>query len=174
MVFAVQLEYHANGCEDGLAAGGAGRPCQSPDLLAGPSPSGKVSVEEKKNTALRWRTRVPHSRDWPVNFGNSETDPLCAHSVLEGWVPSAFAGLSQLNVLGCGMTRRSSVPTARECRSSDQACFGVRRLDGGMPSPRRDCRRLWYAGRGSVPRKADVRFLAIGERGGSCLSQESI
>jgi hypothetical protein len=29
------------------------------DQLAGPSPSGKVSFERKKNTAFRWRTRAP-------------------------------------------------------------------------------------------------------------------
>ena len=28
-------------------------PCQSFDLLAGPSPSGKISFERKKNTAFR-------------------------------------------------------------------------------------------------------------------------
>jgi hypothetical protein len=28
-------------------------PCESFDLLAGPSPSGKVSLKRKKNTALR-------------------------------------------------------------------------------------------------------------------------
>ena len=33
--------------------------CQSFDLLAGPSPSGKVSFERKKNTALRCRPRAP-------------------------------------------------------------------------------------------------------------------
>jgi hypothetical protein len=36
------------------------------DLLAGPSPSGKVSFERKKNTAFRWRLRAPHPEDWPV------------------------------------------------------------------------------------------------------------
>ena len=31
--------------------------CKSIDLLAGPSPSGKVSFEQKKNTAFRWPPR---------------------------------------------------------------------------------------------------------------------
>jgi hypothetical protein len=39
---------------------------QSVDLLAGPSPSGKVNFERKKNTAFRRRTRAPHFRHWPV------------------------------------------------------------------------------------------------------------
>jgi hypothetical protein len=34
------------------------------DLLTGPSPSGKVSFERKKNTAFRWRTRA-----LPQNIG---------------------------------------------------------------------------------------------------------
>jgi hypothetical protein len=41
-------------------------PCQSFDPLAGPSPSGKVSFEREKNTALRRWPRAPHSGDWPV------------------------------------------------------------------------------------------------------------
>ena len=40
--------------------------CESSDLLAGPSPSGNVSFERKKNTALRRRARAPHSGHWPV------------------------------------------------------------------------------------------------------------
>jgi hypothetical protein len=37
------------------------------DLLAGPSPSGKVSFDrKKKNTAFRCRPRAPHSGHWPV------------------------------------------------------------------------------------------------------------
>jgi hypothetical protein len=36
------------------------------DLLVGPSPSGNVSFERKKNTALRWRSPPPHSGLWPV------------------------------------------------------------------------------------------------------------
>ena len=39
---------------------------QSFDLLAGPSPSGKVSFGRKKNTALRRCPRAPHLRHWPV------------------------------------------------------------------------------------------------------------
>ena len=41
-------------------------PCESFDLLAGPSPSGKVSFQRKKNTALRRCPRAPHSRHWPI------------------------------------------------------------------------------------------------------------
>jgi hypothetical protein len=40
-------------------------PCQSFDLL-GPSPSGKVSFDRKKNTALRRQARGPQSELWPV------------------------------------------------------------------------------------------------------------
>jgi hypothetical protein len=41
-------------------------PWQSVDLLAGPSPSGKVSSERKKNIAFRRRPRPPHPEHWPV------------------------------------------------------------------------------------------------------------
>jgi len=41
-------------------------PCQSFDLLAGPSPSGKISSERKKNTPLRRWPRAPQSEHWPV------------------------------------------------------------------------------------------------------------
>jgi hypothetical protein len=44
--------------------------CESFDLLDGPSPSGKVSFQRKKNTALRLCPRVPHSAHWPVIFGH--------------------------------------------------------------------------------------------------------
>jgi hypothetical protein len=40
-------------------------PCQSFDPLAGPSPSGKVSFERKKNTAFRCRSRASHLEHWP-------------------------------------------------------------------------------------------------------------
>ena len=40
--------------------------CQSFDLLAGPSPSGNVSFERKKNTALRCWPPAPRSGHWPV------------------------------------------------------------------------------------------------------------
>ena len=43
---------------------------QSFDLLAGPSPSGKVSFGRKKNTALRRCPRAPHLRHWPVISDN--------------------------------------------------------------------------------------------------------
>jgi hypothetical protein len=36
------------------------------DLLAGPSPSGKISFERKKNTAFDPHARLPHSKHWPV------------------------------------------------------------------------------------------------------------
>jgi hypothetical protein len=41
-------------------------PCQSFDLLVGPSPSDKDSFERKKNTAFSRRLRASHSGDWPV------------------------------------------------------------------------------------------------------------
>ena len=41
-------------------------PCQSVDLLAGPSPSDKVSLEREKNTALRRWPRAPQLEHWPV------------------------------------------------------------------------------------------------------------
>src|SRR5260370_22035901 len=47
-------------------------PWQSFDLLAGPSPSGKVSFERTKNTALRRCPRATHSEHWPVIFGHPE------------------------------------------------------------------------------------------------------
>ena len=47
-------------------------PWQSSALLAGPSPSGKVSFQRKKNTALRWCPRAPHSGHWPVNTAYPE------------------------------------------------------------------------------------------------------
>ena len=40
--------------------------CQSFDLLAGPSPSGKVKFERKKNTAFRRWPPAPYSEHWPV------------------------------------------------------------------------------------------------------------
>ena len=40
--------------------------CQSVDLLAGPSPSDKVSFEREKNTALRSWPRAPQPEHWPV------------------------------------------------------------------------------------------------------------
>jgi hypothetical protein len=44
--------------------------CESSDLLAGPSPSGEVSFERKKNTALRcWPPAprsAPRSEHWPA------------------------------------------------------------------------------------------------------------
>jgi hypothetical protein len=39
---------------------------QSVDLLAGPSPSGKVNFERKKNTVFRQRMRTPYFRPSPV------------------------------------------------------------------------------------------------------------
>ena len=48
MVFAVQLEYHANGCEDGLAAGGAAK---VPICWPGLHPPAK-SVSKKKRILL--------------------------------------------------------------------------------------------------------------------------
>ena len=41
-------------------------PCQSVDLLAGPSPSDKVSFEREKNTVLRSWPRAPQLEHWPV------------------------------------------------------------------------------------------------------------
>jgi hypothetical protein len=55
---------------------------QSVDLLAGPSPSGKVNLERKKNTAFRRRTRTPHFRHWPVYIHTSEILRLGARRVL--------------------------------------------------------------------------------------------
>jgi len=40
--------------------------CQSFDLPAGPSPSGKISFERKKNTPLRCQPPAPQSEHWPV------------------------------------------------------------------------------------------------------------
>ena len=40
--------------------------CESSDLLAGPSPSGEVSFERKKNTALRCWPPAPRSEHWPA------------------------------------------------------------------------------------------------------------
>ena len=50
----------------GVKARRADRSLLSFDLLAGPSPSGKVSFERKKNTVFRRGTRAPHSGHWPV------------------------------------------------------------------------------------------------------------
>jgi hypothetical protein len=36
------------------------------DPLAGPSPSGKVRFQRKKNTALRRCPRAAHLRHWPI------------------------------------------------------------------------------------------------------------
>ena len=41
-------------------------PCQSFDLPAGPSPSGKFKFERKKNTVFSGPPRAPHSEHWPV------------------------------------------------------------------------------------------------------------
>jgi hypothetical protein len=41
-------------------------PCQSFDLPAGPSPSGKFKFERKKNTEFSGPPRSPHSEHWPV------------------------------------------------------------------------------------------------------------
>jgi hypothetical protein len=51
------------------------RSCQVSIRLAGPSPSGKVSFERKKNTAFRCETRAPHSQHWPVFVGFSYNWP---------------------------------------------------------------------------------------------------
>src|SRR5580692_1097179 len=40
--------------------------CQSFDLPAGPSPSGKFKFERKKNTAFSGSPRAPYSEHWPV------------------------------------------------------------------------------------------------------------
>jgi len=50
-------------------------PCESFDLLAGPSPSGKVSFKRKKNTALRCSPRALHSGHWPVISDDSGAIP---------------------------------------------------------------------------------------------------
>jgi hypothetical protein len=43
------------------------------DLQAGPSPSGYVSFERKKNTAFHQRARTPRFRHWPVYIYISST-----------------------------------------------------------------------------------------------------
>ena len=50
-------------------------PCERFDLLAGPSPSGKVSANEKKNTASHCPPRSPQLAHWPVIVGFSSIGP---------------------------------------------------------------------------------------------------
>jgi hypothetical protein len=48
-----------------------GRPCQSLDLRAGPSPSGKVNFDEKR-ILLSIGDSEPLTPHWPVIFGHSD------------------------------------------------------------------------------------------------------